>query len=951
MGKTKNGYTVTNSNYTLKEFHQNAPNGEIYERDFMSTSNLSGWDGGVFPVSENGFKMVFRDTFAKTRAHNFGSYIQCISGEHSYDDWTLQRCATKTSSTTEGEIKLNNDDTTLLSYAYYGSCTELIHSTIEHIIKNFPAEVYANGERDTLITTHVDDCQYILHNPFGIDFMTENVTDTRDVNELRYFTLTYTRYKMKWDVIDCGCGTSFTITKNPDFCSIKENGTWDAKIEIHAGTQSVKIIRHFINGQPYYLTNCGLYLSLRPCAEDIEAYFASIDDFENVLLNRDSHPIYSATLDFPHETKNGIESYKKKFTWPLDDGGWNLDITSVLYENYVNSLLELSEFYDEYRTDNLWRMMTHEAIKNMDLTFSRPGTDEGKEDYNEGTTRLRGLLWAYGRLFDDLKRYIDNIRKTNTITYNGQGNLPDYFLTDTLGLSGWEISNALNGLDKSTVWTDSSNTENSVDYTISDANVRFMNNLKINSKAILSRKGTRYGIEMILGLFGLVKDTDYDITEYVTTAEIKAPSGITTHCKAGTEELLSVETVNRYKTTIDTDSPDGVEINTLEGLPVSLFYYTRYMYTEVQAAGSDTIEDKDAIPSTVKATDPKYIRVNNKIYRKDEETWKTTIPWYDPSQTYDGNLYFQMFGGWGLISSRYKETLNYLKVARTLNDLTLFPKETIIKNFSEKQNFIGDICYVAEITQAEFERYYPHSPYDATWSHYFKLTNPENVGVIGENDEGTCEGWTPINITNESWYVTYLESIIEEYRGNNPHVGFGNYDEGEGYFEYIKQIFKGAIDSDSFRDEMYTCSNGELSTGVTSQGFNILNPRAVDNQKCWYFYDKDKYNLEDQNLQKLTLQTDGYNYNGEPMNYVDGPTFGMPDVRGEYGGDISYVNNEKTIYQEPSAINRKNLQITFKLNTNFSSDETNYIKNTVMPYLEQMIPSTTILKISFENQS
>ena len=223
---------------------------------------------------------------------------------------------------------------------------------------------------------------------------------------------------------------------------------WDFEVKVVAGSETLTIRRYWFNNQEYYFTNTQRTFEIHPSLVDVDTFYNEIDDFEKVLLNRYSNPKYTATLDFPHETERGVETYKKQFTWPLD-GTWNLDIKSEAYTIYVKELLKLAAFYDEYQTDNLWRMMTHESIKNMDTTFSNPALDEDKDDYNIGTTKMQGLLWAYGRQFDELKRYIDVIKSVNTINYNGNGNIPDYFLTDTLNLSGWEISSAVYWLLKS----------------------------------------------------------------------------------------------------------------------------------------------------------------------------------------------------------------------------------------------------------------------------------------------------------------------------------------------------------------------------------------------------------------------------------------------------------------------------------------------------------------------
>ena len=61
------------------------------------------------------------------------------------------------------------------------------------------------------------------------------------------------------------------------------------------------------------------------------------------------------------------------------------------------------------------------------------------------------------------------------------------------------------------------------------------------------------------------------------------------------------------------------------------------------------------------------------------------------------------------------------------------------------------------------------------------------------------------------------------------------------------------------------------------------------------------------------------------------------------------VEDEKESYR---VINIKNMTINFLIkndNKVFEEEFKQYIKTTVMPYLELMIPSTTIFKISFND--
>ena len=41
------------------------------------------------------------------------------------------------------------------------------------------------------------------------------------------------------------------------------------------------------------------------------------------------------------------------------------------FQSYMSRLFKIAEYYDEYYSDNMWRMMTHEAIKNFDWSFNK----------------------------------------------------------------------------------------------------------------------------------------------------------------------------------------------------------------------------------------------------------------------------------------------------------------------------------------------------------------------------------------------------------------------------------------------------------------------------------------------------------------------------------------------------------------------------------------------------
>ena len=41
-------YKISHSNYTVKKRHQLLSDGVVYERDFMTTTNLGGWDADPY---------------------------------------------------------------------------------------------------------------------------------------------------------------------------------------------------------------------------------------------------------------------------------------------------------------------------------------------------------------------------------------------------------------------------------------------------------------------------------------------------------------------------------------------------------------------------------------------------------------------------------------------------------------------------------------------------------------------------------------------------------------------------------------------------------------------------------------------------------------------------------------------------------------------------------------
>ena len=91
------------------------------------------------------------------------------------------------------------------------------------------------------------------------------------------------------------------------------------------------------------------------------------------------------------------------------------------------------------------------------------------------------------------------------------------------------------------------------------------------------------------------------------------------------------------------------------------------------------------------------------------------------------------------------------------------------------------------------------------YSHYFVLKNTALSSYVGfvDNNLYHCYGWRNVsdeeianggNVSIDGQYedglrVLYLESLTAYSEGNNPHVGFGDYDDGDSYLERFRNLF------------------------------------------------------------------------------------------------------------------------------------------------------------------
>lgn len=633
--------------------------------------------------------------------------------------------------------------------------------------------------------------------------------------------------------------------------------------------------------------------------------WATLDNFQKVLLNRDTNPLYKAVFETPYSNDKGHFYENKAYIWPSNNG--KLDVESSAFQSYLSSLITLAMYHDGYDSDNIWRMMTHESIKNLDWTYMSK-TEGEIDDFD--SIGIAAMIRIYGRHFDDIKQTIDNIKHSNSISYNEQNNVPDYFLTDKVENDGWTAKHVSQFGETKTDNISYGNDNSIIYFKDKDGgyvNSNFQRRLALNSNYIQSLKGTRRGIEAILGMFGYKEDETlskfgtYKIDEYTYT----------------TSSGLNYEVTTRIRNYADNVSE--IYENPMEGYPVASIHYSENEY---------------------------YL-----------------IPWYHNYKHYSFPFYFQSKGGWGKRNTKevnlnitdiknisqieiYGETQPYMKFANNINEMLSISNTEVFENMICYVTDISDIktAYTPGFNNEEFE-------YE-NCSHYFSLKNTSLSTCCGyvSNDIYDCYGWK--NISNDeiksgssidAERIIYLETIISKSDGNNPHCGKGKYDDGEEYLDNFRDLFRGLRENNAFeilendldsldeeiKEEIENAYN-EVKEG--RYGFNLT--EQIDNKKCAYFHDY----IVNENLflgESEIIDNDWNSKNYKNIKFNDTPS------SCDYMADESQANG---------IINVKKLVITFNdSHDDYGVEFKKYLENVVFNYLEEVIPSTSILEYKFKS--
>ena len=484
MGK----YIKSHSNFFSQKKHQITNDGLIYYQDQLSVNGISEFSNvkGQSPIFRDGnFLMTTRISNGETRSI---SPARCITNSYSGNVWTDEVLAhfPTDKNSQSNTIELNFNYYSLRKFSYYGSCRELFNASLNDILKTFPAELYVltDGTNGVNAVVSVEDAveghiekvigeggfTNKIDNPFGIDIIKKQSAleiHKKSETDIRCFA---NDGFLLYDVIDRN-GNASPIVGWDSNSRYWLNGTLfegsdaeyseallrgEIKTCFNVGDElsQIKITtdEYQMLIKAYKGDNNSVFLlcednwlgyHIRPNEAVIEEWFSGLDKFESLLMPRDSHPIYTCRLEVIEQNAEdgSLTSTTKAFTMPLGEGGWNIGSRSMLYFTYVSQLQKLGATYDELFSDNLYRSMTHESIKNMDWSVRRfYNTFDDENDYETPQSNIAKMLRLIAREFDEIKYYIDGITALNTLSYsNIETNMSDYFISDSLENDGWKL--------------------------------------------------------------------------------------------------------------------------------------------------------------------------------------------------------------------------------------------------------------------------------------------------------------------------------------------------------------------------------------------------------------------------------------------------------------------------------------------------------------------------------
>jgi hypothetical protein len=397
----------------------------------------------------------------------------------------------------------NYDLSQVTNFTQYGSLVKRLSVSITKIINYFPGGLEVNSKtpkfitQPTAINIQYDSVEndttfeiYLesIQNPFELDYSdsaeTNMLFNEMQVSPLRNMKLFYKKYVLYLN------GSQYPV---------------NYLFPTNSSSTTLKLI---VDGNPFNgAQSSSDYLVIRPNDfESNKVFNLDFDPVEQFLLNRQITPAYTAQFTVPREQEDGSYTLTTELvTWPRA-GLWNLDISSVSFDNYLTQINDFAVNLDGYSTNIISRFLTTGALKEFDTPDQR----------------FEKLIQLYGRSFDETKAFIGALGNINSVHYTPKNDIPSQLLKNLAQTLGWVTNFSPISQEEllQAVFTTQPNTFPGLQLgpTPEEINYQFYRNLILNSAYLFKSKGTRKSIECLLRMAG-APEALIDFNEYVYVAD------------------------------------------------------------------------------------------------------------------------------------------------------------------------------------------------------------------------------------------------------------------------------------------------------------------------------------------------------------------------------------------------------------------------------------------------
>ena len=456
-------------------------------------------------LTQGNFEFTTGVTEKVNRTFNVGAFSEPMSLEMMGIDDLIE---SRRILATQFRVYPNYDISQVLNFSMYGSLSKRFSVSITKIVNYFPAslDVVFNNDDYTTGNTAYDivydvqnDETYFkvnvdrINNPFDIDYSVSAATN------LSIREITVSPYRNLYNTY-----LDYCVSINDDIFKVVSFSPSD--------TLSSGYIQFYVSGAPFGTTATTINddYQIRPNDFIVDKIFQeSFDEIEQFLLNRLVRPEYTAIFQVPQQNEYG-QTYTeyKRVTWPKQ-GPWNLDISSFLFDAYLEQIQEISVNLDSFKTNLISRFLVTDSLKEFDTLGQK----------------VEKIFQIYGRSFDQIKQFIDGLAYMNSVNYNPSNDIPSELLVNLARTLGWSsnFSPITNEDFLSSVFGNTS-TPTYPGYaralTPTELNYAYYRNLILNASYLFKSKGTRRSIEFLLRLIG-APDSLIEYNEHIYLADQK----------------------------------------------------------------------------------------------------------------------------------------------------------------------------------------------------------------------------------------------------------------------------------------------------------------------------------------------------------------------------------------------------------------------------------------------